>query len=132
MRISIVASLCTLAAFLVAPTQLSATSVMSTADLTNAAGAASLMTKVKCSVVDGHVKCSKKNHESKNNDDNDHKDKPETNTAKLIKLQDTCHVFTPGMGGGGCATPLIRRCDKLKDADQVCCCYKVDDSQPAQ
>jgi len=52
--------------------------------------------------------------------------------VKLIKQQSTCSVHTPGLGGGGCTSPLIRRCDKLKDGDEVCCCYKVDDSQPAQ
>jgi hypothetical protein len=102
--------------------------------------ATSLLFPVTCIKVDGKRKCfNKEKHQSKGNDDDDKgkggketKTDKETKTVNLIKVQDTCHVFTPGMGGGGCASPLIHRCDKLKDGDEVCCCYKVDDSQPAQ
>ena len=110
-----------------------AAATTSIAVVTKPSTGGSLMTEVKCVKVDGELKCGKKKHHSDDDDDHHGKDKDNgTKTVKLIKLQDTCHVFTPGMGGGGCATPLIRRCDKLKDGDQVCCCYKVDDSQPAQ
>ena len=110
-----------------------AAAATSIAVVTKPSTGGSLMTEVKCVKVDGELKCGKKKHHSDDDDDHHGKDKDNgTKTVKLIKLQDTCHVFTPGMGGGGCATPLIRRCDKLKDGDQVCCCYKVDNSQPAQ
>jgi hypothetical protein len=143
MRISSIASLCTvaIAALLLAPNNGGATSTMSAPNVSKSAGTLSLLEQASCKLVDGHLKCTKKKkHESKNDDD-DHKgkdkdkettdkDEKETKTVKLIKLQDTCSVHTPGMGGSGCATPLIHRCDKLKDGDEVCCCYKVDDSQP--
>jgi hypothetical protein len=137
MRFSSVASLCavTVAAFLIAPAPSSATSVLATtAGLSKPAATVGLMTEVKCVKVDGELKCGKKKHHSDNDDDNEKgKDKDkETKTVKLIKQQSTCSVHTPGLGGGGCTSPLIRRCDKLKDGDEVCCCYKVDDSQPAQ
>ena len=91
------------------------------------------MTEVKCMNVDGELKCGKKKHHSDDDDDHHCKDKDKgTKTVKLIKQQDTCHVSTPGKGGGGCTSPLINRCDKLKDGDQVCCCYKVDTSQPVE
>jgi hypothetical protein len=95
--------------------------------------ATSLLLPATCIKIAGETTCiNKKKHQSKNNDDDNGKSDKGTKTVKLIKEQGTCAVSTPGMGGGGCTSPKIRRCDKLEDGDQVCCCYHVDDSQPPQ
>ncbi len=126
MRFYSVASLCTVAvaAFLLAPNNVGATSTMSAPNFSKSAGAFGLLEQVKCEIVDNHLTCTKKS--KKDNDDKG------TKTVKLIKDQKTCTVSTPGTGGGGCTSPLIYRCDKLKDGDQVCCCYHVDDSKPVE
>ncbi len=138
MRISSIASLCTVAvaALLLAPNNVGATSTMSAPSFNQSAGAFSLLEQASCKFIDGHVTCKKKKHhdddDNNGNDNTSGTDSKGTKTVKLIKQQSTCVVNTPGTGGGGCTSPLIRRCDKLKDGDQVCCCYKVDDSQPPQ
>ena len=63
---------------------------------------AGLMTEVKCMNVDGELKCGKKKHHSDDDDDHHGKDRDNgTKTVKLIKQQDTCHVFTPAKGVAG-------------------------------
>ena len=89
--------------------------------------ASNLVVKAKCKMVDGKLKCSKKH-----DDDDDHhkKDKNKGDkgekTAKLTRVPGTCSVIEAGtVGGGGCKTPAVRRCDKTKGGDQVCCCYQI-------
>lgn len=69
-------------------------------------------------------------HDDDDDDDDDHhknKNKGEK-TAKLTRVPGTCSVIEKGtLGGGGCVTPNVRRCDKTKGGDQVCCCYKIAD-----
>lgn len=137
MRFSSVASLCTVAVatLFLAPNNGGATSTLSAFEFGKSAGTAALLQPVSCKLVNGHLKCSKHSKKDDDNDDGDHhKDKNDkgTKTVKLIKEQNTCVVITPGKGGMGCSSPRVSRCDKLKDGDEVCCCYHIDDTPPAQ
>ena len=82
-----------LVAFLAASHFDHAAAATSIAVVTKPSTGASLMTEVKCMMVDGELKCGKKKHHSDDDDDHHGKDKDNgTKTVKLIKQQDTCHV----------------------------------------
>jgi len=86
--------------------------------------ASKLVVEAKCKLVDGKLKCSKND-----DDDDDHHKKGKNKgekTAKLTRVPGTCSVIEAGtVGGGGGKTPAVRRCDKTKGGDQVCCCYQI-------